>query len=412
VVNAETAEIPLPAIGSGDSVTVEVQAVLDAGLAVRWDARVEAGGVVDPNTDNNRAVVNATPASDADNDGVVDAIEDAFGDANGDHVPDSQQPNVATLRNAANGANLVLAVPASAMLTGVAAVVNPAPTESPRDARFPTGFFQFVVQGIAPGAAVPLTILLDGAEPDAYFKFGPTLDQPTLQFYEFSYDGTTGAEYLDDNGDNRLDRIVLHLVDGGRGDADLAANGRIADPGAPAIDPTPYQNNVNSLDVDNDRTVAPLDVLLIINDLNANGARELLGRPSRNRPWFVDTDGDNHVAPLDVLLVINHLHAAAAAEGESPGDDAVRQVYFLDEGRATSRIAAGAVGNAVHRRNDERSANSTMFRGGRVPQFTARDATPRRPDHDTYDKALEELMAEWPDPIIGLARDGVRPLVP
>ncbi len=53
-------------------------------------------------------------------------------------------------------------------------------------------------------------------------------NNPTDHWYEFLYDGTTGAEIL-------ADKIVLHFVDGERGDSDLTANGVIADPGAPAI---------------------------------------------------------------------------------------------------------------------------------------------------------------------------------
>ena len=58
-------------------------------------------------------------------------------------------------------------------------------------------------------------------------KYGPTLEDGTDHWYEFLYDGATGAEILSD-------RIVLHFVDGERGDHDLAANGSILDPGGPA----------------------------------------------------------------------------------------------------------------------------------------------------------------------------------
>src|SRR5262249_47193292 len=47
-------------------------------------------------------------------------------------------------------------------------------------------------------------------------------------WYEFTFDGTTGAEFRDG-------LIVLHLMDGGRGDDDRLANGVIVDPGGPAI---------------------------------------------------------------------------------------------------------------------------------------------------------------------------------
>ena len=46
--------------------------------------------------------------------------------------------------------------------------------------------------------------------------------------YEFTFDGETGAEF---NGNE----VILHFVDGKRGDSDLAANGVITDPGTPAL---------------------------------------------------------------------------------------------------------------------------------------------------------------------------------
>jgi hypothetical protein len=61
---------------------------------------------------------------------------------------------------------------------------------------------------------------------DTYHKFGPTPASPVPHWYEFLYDGSTGAEF--DGG-----RIILHFVDGGRGDDDLTANGRVTDIGAP-----------------------------------------------------------------------------------------------------------------------------------------------------------------------------------
>ncbi len=60
----------------------------------------------------------------------------------------------------------------------------------------------------------------------SYYKYGPTPDDPTDHWYEFLYDGQTGAELLSD-------RIILHFVDGERGDSDLSINGAISDPGGP-----------------------------------------------------------------------------------------------------------------------------------------------------------------------------------
>jgi len=78
---------------------------------------------------------------------------------------------------------------------------------------------------------VALTLTLHGNETVAtYYKYGPTPDAPTPHWYEFLYDGTTGAE-IDGN------TITLHFVDGQRGDADLIANGVLVDPGAPGVPP-------------------------------------------------------------------------------------------------------------------------------------------------------------------------------
>ena len=90
------------------------------------------------------------------------------------------------------------------------------------------GFFAFGVQDVVPGGTTTLTLFLpSGVEVDTYYKFGPTPDDPSDHWYEFLFDGTTGAEILDD-------RVILHFVDGQRGDDDLSANGAITEPGAPA----------------------------------------------------------------------------------------------------------------------------------------------------------------------------------
>ena len=90
------------------------------------------------------------------------------------------------------------------------------------------------------GAATEVTLFFDpGTRPDTYFKYGPTIDNRQPHWYEFLFNGETGAQILED-------RIVLHLVDGGRGDGDLTENGQIADPGGPVsfqaqyFPPTPY----------------------------------------------------------------------------------------------------------------------------------------------------------------------------
>jgi len=167
-----------------------------------------------------------------DDDGQSDETEDGApnnGDGNNDGIPDSEQSNVVSLPNSEDGSYLTLEAPAGIALVDVQATPNPSPGDTPAGASFPVGFLDFAIEGISPGEAVAVTIILHGGETvDAYYKYGPEPGNPADHWYEFDYDGTTGAEFLSD-------RIVLHLVDGQRGDADLAADGVIVDPGAPAV---------------------------------------------------------------------------------------------------------------------------------------------------------------------------------
>ena len=81
----------------------------------------------------------------------------------------------------------------------------------------------------------------------------------------------------------------------------------------------PWQNPLNSLDVNRDGLVTPADALQVINLLNE-------GSSSRPLPLVrdfdeldageVDTNGDGFLSASDVLLVINHLNRAAS-EGEA-----------------------------------------------------------------------------------------------
>lgn len=149
-------------------------------------------------------------------------------DGNGDGIPDWQQENVASLHTT-TGSYVTLAVPSPASLADVKAIENPSPSDAPLSAAFPAGFFAFTVTGIPAGSSTAVELHLPAGEgADTYYKYGPTPDNPAAHWYKFMYDGNTGAEI---NG-----RVVtLHYADGARGDGDLAADGSIHDPGAPAL---------------------------------------------------------------------------------------------------------------------------------------------------------------------------------
>ena len=79
-------------------------------------------------------------------------------------------------------------------------------------------------------------------------------------------------------------------------------------------------NLTNPFDVNDDGIVSPIDVLILINSINQSGCRLLsnasgIGTSGEgasgevgSRRFYMDVDGDNFLSPLDVLLVINELN--------------------------------------------------------------------------------------------------------
>lgn len=76
-----------------------------------------------------------------------------------------------------------------------------------------------------------------------------------------------------------------------------------------------WRNERDPFDVNDDRFTGPLDVLVLINDINTNGSRRLddIG-PGAKR--FLDVDDDGFILPLDVLNVINLINSRSGSGGE------------------------------------------------------------------------------------------------
>jgi hypothetical protein len=169
----------------------------------------------------------ATPTIiDNDDDGVDDDVEDGApndGDGNLDGIPDSEQDNVTSLPTV-YGDYVTLTSPEGTTLIEVQPM--PEADDMPANFDFSQGLLDFK---IASSTAVSVTLILHQMVrmPDSYWKFGPTLDNTTSHWYEFTFDGTTGAVISEQ-------MITLYFVDGERGDADGIKNGQIVEPGAPA----------------------------------------------------------------------------------------------------------------------------------------------------------------------------------
>jgi RHS repeat-associated protein len=90
-----------------------------------------------------------------------------------------------------------------------------------------------------------------------------------------------------------------------------------------------WQNPWNRFDINNDGHVTALDVLLIINYINADPGNTALPPPPALPPFYYDINDDRACTALDVLQLINHINnPTAEAEGES------------DEGSETADVVA------------------------------------------------------------------------
>jgi hypothetical protein len=157
-------------------------------------------------------------------------------DGNFDGIPDDQQDNVLSLQ-APNNQYVTFAAPLGQPSVNVQTTPNPDPANTPPNVDFSLGFFAFNLPQVTPGDATTITLFLpQGSTVNSYWKYGPTPDNPNPHWYDFTFDSltNTGAIFQDINSDGQ-NEIILHFVDGQRGDEDLTANGEIIDPGAPAF---------------------------------------------------------------------------------------------------------------------------------------------------------------------------------
>ena len=124
---------------------------------------------------------------------------------------------------------VTLLSPVGTELFDAAAIDNPSVDDLPAGISFAQGFYEFTIRLQSAGASAALAISFPrGAVPTTYYKYGPTADDATPHWYEFMWDGRTGAVIQENV-------ITLYFVDGERGDSDLAVNGLIEDPGAPGV---------------------------------------------------------------------------------------------------------------------------------------------------------------------------------
>jgi hypothetical protein len=101
-----------------------------------------------------------------------------------------------------------------------------------------------------------------------------------------------------------------------------------------------FQNQADTLDVNADQTISPLDVLSIVDYINSHPGGSQLPLNSPDVAPFVDVDGDGFATPLDVLRVVNRLNQVPGGSGE--GEAGSTQGSFGDVDAALADFDWGA----------------------------------------------------------------------
>jgi len=154
-----------------------------------------------------------------------------------------------------------------------------------------------------------------------------------------------------------------------------------------------HQNPVNNLDVDADGFVSPIDVLILVNDINSNGFRTLpvtLGTPP-----FLDPNGNGGTDALDVLEVINFINArgnAGAGEGEAS---------MATLGYSQEIVRTPSKQEIVTALQQSEYLSSTEGQIDLAVSFVARESLVYGPslaedfDNEDADDSLEDYLAGW-----------------
>jgi hypothetical protein len=89
----------------------------------------------------------------------------------------------------------------------------------------------------------------------------------------------------------------------------------------------PWHHADNQFDIDDNGTIEPLDLLLLVDHLNRNYETPLLPEPPSVVTKYLDVNDDGYCTTLDALLVLTDLNRATAKLGESEGPDSAVQAW-------------------------------------------------------------------------------------
>ena len=133
----------------------------------------------------------------------------------------------------------------------------------------------------------------------------------TVALDYFSTDSTGSIYLTPTTATSGTATFTLTVTDGGLDNnlSTTADNDAVSEEFNVSITPAfPWHNYNLPLDVNGDNVASPIDVLMIIQEINRNGSYELPTPRSELGPPFYDVDRDGWITPSDALQIINYLN--------------------------------------------------------------------------------------------------------
>ena len=156
-----------------------------------------------------------------------------------------------------------------------------------------------------------------------------------------------------------------------------------------------HQNPANNLDVNADGSISPIDVLILVNDINFNGFRTL--QPTLTTPPYLDPNGNGQLDPLDVLEVINFINSRGnAGAGEGEGEASMADLGYSQEiVRMPSKdeIVNSVLRSKYHSSTEGQIDLAVLAVSSESPQYGPALATSNK--NDGSDESLESDLAVW-----------------
>jgi len=138
-------------------------------------------------------------------------------DGNMDGVADYRQDNVFTILTYDSQDSITVESSTPTIIDSTSGIAIPGLPSLQHDADFTYQFLHIESSGITADTLQIKIYLPDDANPQSFWQYGPTPENDTPHWYEFNYNGETGAVI---NGNI----VVVHYIDGQRGDNDLLVN--------------------------------------------------------------------------------------------------------------------------------------------------------------------------------------------